>query len=73
MSETTTAGAPAGWYPGGCGGRERYWDGVRWTGMVRDAGSGAVPCRSPQAGTVTASAAGSHVEQPIKRPWYSDH
>ncbi|HKP06125.1 MAG TPA: DUF2510 domain-containing protein [Microbacterium sp.] len=32
--------AKAGWYPTRVRGRERYWDGVRWTEMFRQAEPG---------------------------------
>ena len=41
MSDSTSSAARAGWYPTRVHGRERYWDGVRWTEMFRDAQAGA--------------------------------
>lgn len=35
MTDPTSASAPAGWYPAGVIGQERYWDGAAWTDHVR--------------------------------------
>ena len=37
MTDITSGTAPAGWYPTRVQGRQRYWDGVRWTEMYRQA------------------------------------
>jgi hypothetical protein len=37
MSDSAPSSAKAGWYPTRVHGRERYWDGVRWTEMFRQA------------------------------------
>ncbi|KQP70424.1 hypothetical protein ASF40_11625 [Microbacterium sp. Leaf288] len=41
MCDSAPAAAKAGWYPTPVHGRERYWDGVRWTEMFRQAQAGA--------------------------------
>ncbi|WP_307448198.1 MULTISPECIES: DUF2510 domain-containing protein [Microbacterium] len=35
MTDSTTPTAPAGWFPAGVDGQERYWDGAEWTDQVR--------------------------------------
>ncbi|KJL41430.1 MULTISPECIES: DUF2510 domain-containing protein [Microbacterium] len=37
MRDSVSAPAKAGWYPTPVHDRERYWDGVRWTEMFRQA------------------------------------
>jgi len=70
MSETTSVDAPAGWYPAGSHGRERYWDGVQWTGMVRDVAGAGRPGDSSMSGIEIPAEPGSDVAPSIKRPWY---
>ncbi|MDR7111226.1 hypothetical protein J2X03_001090 [Microbacterium trichothecenolyticum] len=41
MCDSAPAAAKAGWYPTPVHGSERYWDGVRWTEMFRQAQAGA--------------------------------
>ena len=48
MTDSTPTSAPAGWFPAGVEGQERYWDGTSWTDQVRPVGgiataTGAVP------------------------------
>lgn len=47
MTDSTPTSAPAGWFPAGVEGQERYWDGTTWTDQVRPVGgitaAGAVP------------------------------
>ncbi|WP_228479407.1 DUF2510 domain-containing protein [Microbacterium atlanticum] len=38
MTDSTPTSAPAGWFPAGVQGQERYWDGTSWTDQVRPAG-----------------------------------
>lgn len=38
MTDSTPTSAPAGWFPAGVEGQERYWDGTAWTDQVRPAG-----------------------------------
>ncbi|MFV9423774.1 DUF2510 domain-containing protein [Microbacterium sp. S1037] len=35
LTESITPAAPAGWFPAGVEGQERYWDGTAWTDHVR--------------------------------------
>ena len=37
MCDSASETARAGWYPTRVHGKERYWDGVRWTEMFREA------------------------------------
>lgn len=39
MTESITPAAPAGWFPAGVEGQERYWDGAAWTDQVRPVGT----------------------------------
>lgn len=38
MTDSTPTSAPAGWFPAGVEGQERYWDGTAWTDQVRPVG-----------------------------------
>ncbi|MFB7884052.1 DUF2510 domain-containing protein [Microbacterium sp. NPDC056057] len=40
MCDSASETARAGWYPTRVHGKERYWDGVRWTEMFRQAQAG---------------------------------
>lgn len=41
MTDSITPSAPAGWFPAGVEGQERYWDGAVWTDQVRPVGTAA--------------------------------
>ncbi len=43
MTDSTPPPAPAGWFPTGVKGQERYWDGTSWTNHVRAVGGTTVP------------------------------
>ena len=66
MSDTPAI-APAGWYPAGVEGQERYWDGVQWMEMFRSVGG------VGQTTPAVAAAADPDVEfigPQAERPWY---
>lgn len=56
LTDSTPSSAPAGWFPAGVEGQERYWDGTAWTDQVR-----------PVGGTVAPTPA-----QSIPAAWYPD-
>ena len=60
MTESITPAAPAGWFPAGVEGQERYWDGAAWTDHVRPVGN------APGQSDVVA--AGPSAPEPEKKP-----
>jgi hypothetical protein len=69
MSDSTTSGAPAGWYPAGVGGQERYWDGAMWTDHVRPTATVASPV--VEAHTVPSDVSTEVVPAPsASKSWY---
>lgn len=60
MTESITPAAPAGWFPTGVEGQERYWDGAAWTDHVRPVGT------APGQSDVVAT--GPTAPEPEKKP-----
>lgn len=49
LTDSTTPTAPAGWFPAGVDGQERYWNGSEWTDQVRPVGAGVEVAGAPYA------------------------
>jgi hypothetical protein len=47
LTDSISPTAPAGWFPAGVDGQERYWDGSEWTDQVRPVGAGAGEIGAP--------------------------